>query len=77
MAKQPKCSICGQDLMSNDGYEGNDENKVLKEPQVKYWMHNPRNLHEDILVTTHKECFEKIKAVYPDFDNPIQDYDIL
>lgn len=60
--------------MSNDGYEGNDENKVLKEPQVKYWAHDPRNLHVDVEVTVHKECYDKIKKDYPDFDQPVQDY---
>ncbi len=73
---QSKCSICQKDLMSNDGYEGQDENKVLIEPQVKYWMHDPRNLHADVEVTAHQVCFDKIKAIYPDFDNPVEDYDI-
>ena len=76
---QPKCPICNKDLMSNEGYEvkmiDGKEVKTLIEPQVSYWMHDPRNLHTDVLVTAHKECFDKVKAVYKDFDQPTQDYD--
>jgi len=60
--------------MSNEGYEGTDENRVLIESQVSYWAHDPRNLHADVLVTAHKECFDKIKAVHPDFDISVEDY---
>ncbi len=70
---QPKCTICGKDLMSNDGYEGQDENKVLIEPQVKYWAHDPRDTHRDIEVSAHKNCADKVKETYPDFDQPTQD----
>jgi len=77
---QPKCSICNMDLMSNEGYktemiEGK-ETKTLVEPQVSYWAHDPRNLHVDVLVVAHKECFDKVKETYKDFDQPKQDYDI-
>lgn len=73
---QPKCPICSKDLMSNEGYE-DQEHKVLKEPQVKYWMHDPRNLHVDVLVVAHQDCFDKVKAVHSDFDKPIQDYGVF
>jgi hypothetical protein len=59
--------------MSNEGYE-DQEHKVLKEPQVSYWAHDPRNLHVDVLVTAHKECFDKVKAIQPNFDIPQEDY---
>lgn len=69
---QPKCTICGLDLTSNEGRD--TEGKVV-EPQVSYFMHDPRSLHRDILVTAHKDCFDKVKLVYPNFDQPVQDYD--
>jgi hypothetical protein len=75
---QPKCSICGKDLMSNEGFRKemiNDmEVKILIEPQISYWAHDPRNLHVDVLVTAHKECYNKIKASYKNFDSPVEDY---
>lgn len=77
---QPKCSICSKDLMSNEGYKvervDEKEIKTLVEPQVSYWAHDPRNLHVDVLETAHKECFDKVKAIHKDFDQPKQDYDI-
>ena len=68
------------DLMSNEGYktemiEGK-EIKTLVEPQVSFWQHDPRNLHVDVLVVAHKECFDKVKETYKDFDQPKQDYTI-
>ena len=71
---QPKCSICGKDLMSNDGYEDTEKTKLI-ERQVSYWAHDPRNLHVDVLVVAHQECFDKIKEVNSDFDKPKQDYE--
>jgi hypothetical protein len=73
---QPKCQICGKDLISNEGYEDAEKTKLI-EPQVSYWAHDPRNLHTDVLVVAHKECFDKVKAVHPDFDKPIEDYTIF
>lgn len=48
---------------------------VNAEEQTQYWTHNPKDLHRDIFVTAHKKCFDKVKAVYPNFDQPVQDYD--
>jgi hypothetical protein len=73
MAVQPKCSICGGDLMGN---EGKDADGKIIEPQVSYWAHDPRNLHVDVLVTAHTVCVDKIKITYPNFDKPVQDYAI-
>ena len=70
--KQPICSLCGQDLMSN---EGKDADGKILEPQISYWAHDPRNLHTDVLVVAHQVCFDKVKIEYPEFDKPIQDYD--
>ena len=70
---QPKCQICSKDLMSNGGYEDMEHTKLI-EPQISYWAHDPRNLHVDVLVVAHKECFDKVKAIYKDFDNPVEDY---
>lgn len=71
MAVQPKCTICGKDLMSN---EGKDSDGNIVETQTQYWMHDPRNLHVDVLVTAHTPCFDKVKVTYKDFDKPTQDY---
>jgi len=59
--------------MSNEGYE-DQEHKILKEPQVSYRINDPRNLHADVLVTVHKECYDKIKVVHTDFDTFKEDY---
>jgi hypothetical protein len=69
MAVQPKCSICGLDLMSNEGKDG--EGKII-EPQTSYWMHDPRNIHVDVQVTAHTDCYDKVKTSYPNFDKPVQ-----
>ena len=71
MAVQPKCPICGLDLMSNEGKDG--DGKVI-EAQTSYWMHDPRNLHVDVKVTAHQVCFDKVKVTYATFDKPVQDY---
>ena len=72
---RPKCPLCGKDL--KHPYETKEVNgemkEVLVEEQVSYWMHNPRLIQEDILVTAHKECFDKVKKVFPDFDQPVQE----
>lgn len=60
--------------MSNEGYEDQEKTKLI-EPQVSYWAHDPRNLHVDVLVVAHQECFDKVKEIYINFDKPIQDYD--
>ena len=59
--------------MSNEGKD--EEGKVI-EPQISYWMHDPRSLHRDILMTVHQTCFDKVKLVYPDFDQPAEDWDV-
>lgn len=86
MAVQPKCSIC--DLELAGGYqeiihadvdkldipqEQKDELKKLPE-QKEYFAHDPKNLHVDVRVYAHLECFNKVKAVvkYKDFDKPTQ-----
>jgi hypothetical protein len=69
MAVQPKCPICGLDLMSNGG---KDDNGKVIEAQVQYWMHDPRNLHRDIQVTAHQVCVDKAKTLMPNFDKPTQ-----
>ncbi len=83
---QPKCTICDQDLLG--GYqpiiytevdkldipqEQKDELKKLPE-QVEYFAHNPKDVHRDIRVYAHKDCFEKVKTVakYKDFDKPTE-----
>jgi len=67
--KRPKCPLCQQSLK----HEGEtDEKGNPVEEQVKYWMHNPKNLHEDIQVTGHKVCVEKVKRLYPGFDSPTE-----
>lgn len=48
------------------------DKQVRVEKHVAYWMHNPRNLHEDILVTAHQDCFDKVKKAYPNFANPAE-----
>lgn len=45
---------------------------VKQEEQVQFWVHNPRSIHEDILVTAHKACYDKAKAAYPSFDVPTE-----
>jgi hypothetical protein len=64
--------------MSNNGYKvemiNDKEVKTLMEPQISYYMHDPKNLHADVLVTAHQSCFDKVKAEYKDFDLPVQDY---
>jgi len=64
--------------MSGEGYKtemiDGKEVKTLVEPQISYWAHDPRNLHVDVLVTAHKECYDKIKTLYKDFDLPVEDY---
>jgi hypothetical protein len=82
---KPKCIICGKKLLG--GYqkiiyeeidkmdipqEEKDELKKLPE-QVEYYVHDPRDIHRDIPVYVHKSCFDKVKAIYPNFDNPTQD----
>jgi hypothetical protein len=48
--------------------------KMGARAQVQYWAHDPRNLHVDVLVTAHKECFDKIKETNNNFDKPTQNY---
>lgn len=76
MAVQPKCSICGKDLMSNDGYEVQEVRgemvKTLKEEQIKYWAHDPKNIHVDVEVIAHKTCYDQVKITYKSFDKPVQ-----
>jgi hypothetical protein len=67
-----KCILCGLDLKDNDGFDDSDFGKVLIEPQVKIWVHDPRSIHYDIQVTVHKVCYDKVKTIYPDFDKPTQ-----
>lgn len=69
MAVQPKCSICGLDLKDNDGKDR--EGNVIEE-QIKYWAHDPKNLHVDVEVAAHKVCYDKVKVVYKEFDKPVQ-----
>lgn len=76
MAVQPKCVICGKDLMSNEGYE-DLEHKIVKESQTSYWMHDPRNTHVDVQVVSHTVCFDKAKLVKSNFDVPIEDYSTM
>lgn len=83
--KKPKCPICGKDL--EGGYqkiiyseidkldipqEQKEELKKLPE-QESYHAHDPRDIHRDIEFFVHKECFDKVKKIYPDFDKPTQD----
>ena len=56
--------------MSNEGKD--EEGKVI-EPQISYWMHDPRSLHRDILVTVHENCHKSVKKIFPNFDNPTSD----
>lgn len=70
--KRPICPLCGVALQheySND----KDGNPVLIEKHVVVNIHNPRNLHEDIKVFVHETCYNKVKAMYPKFDEPTQD----
>jgi len=65
----PKCIICGTDLKDNEGYDGDGN---LVEQQVKYYMHDPNDLHRDVLVTAHKDCFDKAKKVSAAIGKPTQ-----
>lgn len=38
--------------------------------QVSYYAPNPQRLCEDIEFFAHKDCYEKAKARFPDFDIP-------
>lgn len=66
-----KCPICDIALKDNNG---NDVDGKVVEEQVKYWMHDPNNLHVDVEVTAHKVCVDTVKKVikYKDFDKPTQ-----
>jgi len=87
MAVKPKCIICNKDLeggyqriiyseidVSDIPQEQKDELKKKPE-QISYWAHDPNDLHRDIEVFAHLECFLKVKQQFKDFDQPIQDYD--
>jgi hypothetical protein len=68
---KPKCSICDIALKDNDGKD--IDGKVVEE-QIKYWIHDPNNLHVDVEVTAHKVCVDTVKKIvkFKDFDQPTQ-----
>jgi hypothetical protein len=61
MSVKPKCPICSKKLKTKD-----------EESQGEYWMHDPRNIHVDVLVSAHQDCIDKVKETYPTFDQPTQ-----
>ncbi len=72
--KRPICPLCRVELQHEYAMspeEGETGPKRLEE-HIQFWMHNPNNLYEDIFVTAHKSCHGKVKASFPDFDNPTQ-----
>jgi hypothetical protein len=46
---------------------------VPKAQVTQLWMHNPKNIHEDILVPAHTACIDKVKTVYAKLGEPTQD----
>lgn len=73
MAKQTPCPICFKDLLPP---EKPGDKVSEKESQVTYWMHDPANIHVDVEVRAHKECYDKVKKVYKELGQPTQtDYE--
>lgn len=75
MSKRPLCPICGIGLEHEYVTETLPMGATvthIQQEHVQFWMHNPANPHEDILVPAHKMCVDKAKAVYPNFDQPTE-----
>ena len=69
------CPLCGIELQHefiDEELESGETVTKIQEEQMQIWVHNPRNLHEDILVSVHKDCYDKVKVVYPTFDKPTE-----
>jgi len=73
--KKTPCILCGIELEDEYVDVRDDAGRVsqkLSEKHAQIWVHNPRNLHEDILVPVHKVCYDKVKASYAEFDIPTE-----
>ena len=83
---KPTCQICNKELLG--GYQEiihadiekkelpkEEKDGLLALPEQKaYFAHNPNNLHQDIEVFAHMDCFNKVKenSKYKDFDKPTE-----
>lgn len=65
------CILCGNELQPEFTTD-KDGKQYMNEAHSSIWIHNPRNLHEDIKVTIHQSCYDTAKKVSPNFDIPTQ-----
>lgn len=71
--KRPICILCRCDIKPETVV---DEKGQQLEPQTLIWIHNPRNLHEDVQTPVHTACLEKVTSVYTKFGTSIEQYDM-
>jgi len=71
MSVRPICILCGVALKHETDID-KDGNEIVIEKHTEISIHNPCNLHEDIKIPAHAECYKKTKEVFPTFDMPTQ-----